>query len=302
MNAVTGSFGFIGRHITRKLIDSGQKVRTVTTHPNKPNPFGDIVAAHAFNFDRPELLEESLQGCDVLYNTYWIRFDHGDRTFARAVANTEVLFDCARSAGVKRIVHISVTGIRENDHLPYFRGKAEQEQLLRESGVPYSIVRPTLVYGREDILVNNIAWTTRRFPLVPIFGDGKYRVQPIFVEDLARIAIESASRDGSAELDAIGPETFEYEELVRLIRSATGSSARLFHIRPSLGITLGRLIGFVKRDVLLTRDELVGLMESRLCSRQAQNGTTRFTEWVIENRESLGRYYTSELDRHFRWR
>lgn len=302
MDAVTGAFGFIGRYITRDLLDSGGQVRTVTTHPDKPNPFGDVVSAFPFNFDQPSLLRQALVGCDVLYNTYWIRFDHGSQSFENTAANTKILVDAAKDAGVKRIVHISVTNILENDHLPYFRGKAIQEQIVRESGLPFSIVSPTLVYGSEDILVNNIAWTVRKFPLVPVFGDGKYRVQPIFVEDLAKIAVKSSTVDDSTELDAIGPETFTYEEFIRLIKSATGGRARLFHITPWLGIALGRIIGLAKRDVLLTRDELVGLMESRLCSDQTPNGTTRFSEWVMANGDSIGLRHVSELDRHFRWK
>lgn len=302
MDAVTGAFGFIGRHIAQQLLQRGRTVKTITSHPDKPNPFGDQVSAHPFNFDQPDRLIESLTGCDVLYTTYWIRFDHGNQTFEKTIKNTEILLEAARKAGVKRVVHISVTGIREDDHLPYFRGKYLQEKLLRDSGVSYSIVRPTLVYGPEDILVNNIAWTLRKFPVVPIFGDGSYKVQPIYVGDLAEIAISSSASSESVEIDAIGPETFSYEEFVRLIKDAVRSCSRIVHMSPKLGLMLGKIIGLMKRDVLLTADELTGLMESRLCSDQEPNAPTRFSEWVMENRDSTGTRYTSELDRHFRYK
>ncbi len=302
MNAVTGAFGFIGRHIASRLLKADGRVRTITSHPDKPNPFGEAVTAHPFSFDQPDQLVAALDGCDVLYNTYWIRFDRGDRTFSRTVENTKILFDSALAAGVKRVVHISVTGIRQDDHLPYFEGKRRQEHLLRESGIKYSIVRPTLVYGPEDILVNNIAWTLRRFPVVPVFGDGKYLVQPIFVDDLADIAVSTATLTDSVEIDAIGPETFTYEEFVGLIKKSIGSRSLVLRLHPKLGISLGKAVGLLKRDVLLTSDELTGLMESRLRSEQEPNGTTRFSDWVVENRDSIGTSYTSELDRHFRWK
>lgn len=182
MNVVTGAFGYIGRYIARRLLESGEAVRTITTHSDKPNPFGPAVEAFPYNFDQPDELVASLRGATALYNTYWIRFEHGGMTFQQAVRNTHTLFECARQAGVKRIIHISVTKASLESRLPYYRGKALQEQALMDSGVSYAIVRPTLVFGREDILVNNIAWLIRRFPLFPIFGCGQYKLQPVYVE------------------------------------------------------------------------------------------------------------------------
>jgi NADH dehydrogenase len=277
-------------------------VKTITGHPERQNPFGDAVKAHLFNFDKPELLTETLRGCEVLYNTYWVRFDYGETSFDRAEANTRVLFECAKRAGVRRIVHVSIAKPSETDELPYYRGKARLERALIESGVPHSIVRPTVVFGREDILINNIAWTIRNFPLAPVFGKGDYKLQPIYVEDLASIMIESASRSDSLVMDAAGPETFTYEELIKVIRAAIGGRARIFHVWPWLGLVLGRVIGFSKRDVLLTKHEMIGLMGNKLCSDEPPRGTTKFTEWLAANRDTVGTSYMSELGRHYRWR
>jgi NADH dehydrogenase len=301
-DVVTGAFGYIGKYITRRLLDSGRKVKTVTTHPDKENPFGDAVRAFPFDFDSPASLTENVRGAHTLYNTYWVRFEYGTATFERAVENTKTLFRCARSAGVEKIVHISVTNASATSPLPYYRGKALQEAALVESGVPYTIVRPTLVFGKEDILVNNIAWMLRRFPLFPIFGTGDYRVQPVFVEDLASIAVASAAEEGSRVLDAIGPEVFTFEELVGVMASAIGRKVKLVHVSPSLGIFLGRVIGWFVRDVVLTRDELRGLMASLLCSEQRPNGRTKFSDWTASNAQGLGASYSSELKRHFRWK
>src|SRR5262249_37427495 len=149
-------------------------VRTITGDPSRADPFGGRVEAFPFSFDDPARLTETLRGADTLYNTYWVRFDWRGTTYAQAIANTRTLFAAAREAGVRRIVHVSITNPSESSSLPYFRGKAELERDLRESGISYAIVRPTVVFGREDILINNIAWLLRRLPLFVIPGDGSY--------------------------------------------------------------------------------------------------------------------------------
>ena len=302
IDVVTGAFGFIGRYITAQLLDSGRRVKTITTHVDKPNPFGGQVKAFSFNFERPDLLEENLRGVETLYNTYWVRFDRGAITFERAVDNTKILFHCAAAAGVKRVVHISVTHASKDSVLPYYRGKALLEDALKKVGTPYSIIRPTLVFGKEDILINNIAWLIRKFPVFPIFGDGRYVIQPIFVNDLASIAVGCGRTHESEIIDAIGPETYSFEELVRLIAKAVSRNIAFMKVPPLLGISLGKVIGLAVRDVVLTKDELDGLMANMLTSEQKPNAKTKFSEWLYDNCDNIGTSYASELDRHFRWR
>ena len=302
MNVVTGAFGYIGKYIARHLLDSGEAVRTITTHTDKPNPFGDIVEVFPYSFDDPDKLTATLRGASTLYNTYWIRFEYGGTTFQRAVLDTITLFECAKKAGVGRIVHISVTNASLESRLPYYRGKALQEQALIDSGVSYAILRPTLVFGKEDILVNNIAWLIRKFPVFPIFGDGGYKLQPVYVGDVAAIAVACARDQESVVLDVIGPEAFTFEEFVRLVSAKIKPGASLVHMAPSIGIGLGQVIGLAVRDVILTKDELRGLMEGMLTSGQAPNGSTRFSEWLELHKDEIGSAYSSELRRHFRSR
>ena len=267
LDVVTGAFGYIGRYIARHLLECGRQVRTITTHPDKENPFGETVRAFPFDFEEPKLLTDHLAGAETLYNTYWVRFAYGGATFDQAVENTKTLFRCAAEAGVRKVVHISVTNASESSALPYYVGKARQERALIDSGLPYAIVRPTLVFGREDILVNNIAWLMRKFPVFPIFGTGEYRVQPVYVGDLAAIAVASAGEAESRALDAIGPETFSFEEMVRLIGAKIGRDVRLVHLPPAVGIFFGQIVGWWVRDVVLTMDEAKGLMESLVFGR-----------------------------------
>ncbi|MCH7587928.1 MAG: NAD(P)H-binding protein [Chloroflexi bacterium] len=298
IDVVTGAFGYIGRYIAAQLVESGRRVKTITTHVDKPNPFGDQVSAHPYHFDQPDLLEATLHGVHTLYNTYWVRFEAGSTTFSQAVENTRVLFETAKKAGVQKIVHISVTQPSLNSPLPYYRGKALQEEMLKDLGIPYSIVRPTLVFGKEDILVNNIAWLLRKFPIFPIFGDGQYRVRPIYVSDLASIAINNEE----PLIDAIGPEEFTFESFVRLIARTVSPNTFFVNVSPSIGIMLGNLISVVLRDILLTEAELEGLMANLLTSQQEPNGSIKFSEWIKFGKRTLGTRYASELARHFRWK
>ncbi|MDA2926005.1 NmrA family NAD(P)-binding protein [Acidobacteria bacterium AH-259-G07] len=299
-DVVTGSFGYIGKYITRRLLGEGRRVKTITTHPNKENPFGEVVTAYPYNFDKPHLLVENLRGAHTLYNTYWVRFEYGGITFRQAVENSRTLFRCAAQAGIKKVVHIGVTHASENSPLPYFKGKAKVEKVLVNCGLPYTIVRPTVVFGKEDILINNIAWMMRKFPVFPIFGAGQYLIQPVYVEDLASIAVASADDTDSRIIDAVGPETFTFEELLRLIASKIEQNVKFVHLPPTLGLLLGHLIGLVVGDVVLTKDELKGLMDNLLYSEQSPNGETLFSEWLSSNKHSVGRTYSSELKRHFR--
>jgi NADH dehydrogenase len=297
IHAVTGAFGYSGRYLAARLLEAGQSVITLTNSPALANPFGERVRAFPLAFDEPEKLADSLAGVDVLYNTYWVRFNHATFTHAQAVENTLALFEAARRAGVRRVVHVSITNPSEDSPLEYFSGKARLERALRESGLGYSILRPTVLFGREDILINNIAWALRRFPLFAVFGDGSYRLQPIYVEDLARLAVTEANAGGNRVINAIGPETFTYRELVQAVGSAIGKNRRIVSISPGLGYAASRVIGWFVNDTFVTREEIKGLMDGLLCVDAPPAGRTRLTEWLRTNAATLGRNYASELNR-----
>ena len=223
LHTVTGATGYTGRYITHLLLEQGHTVQSITGHPDRHNPFGNQVPLHPFDFENPEKLTETLAGTDTLFNTYWIRVNYGGRTHEQCVEQTRVMFDAAKTAGVRRIVHISITNPDPNSDLPYFRGKGQLEDALRSLGVSHAILRPTVLYSVEDILLNNIAWTVRKFPMVPLPGNGNYGIQPVFVEDLAQLAVRHAAGNENVEVDAVGPEVFTYAEMVRLVRDKTGS-------------------------------------------------------------------------------
>ncbi len=300
LDVVTGAYGFTGRYLAERLLAVGRNVRTITAGPSRPDLFGGRVEARPFSFDDPPRLAESLRGAETLYNTYWVRFAYGDVDYERAVANTRVLFAAARDAGVQRIVNLTVANADEASPLPYFRWKGVLERELRESGTSFAIVRPALVFGQGDILVNNIAWILRRLPLFVVPGDGRYRLQPVYVEDVARICVEAGSQRDDVVLDAVGPEIYTFDELVRAVRDAVESRARLVHAPTAVAFGLGSLIGRAVRDVLVTRQELEGLMAGLLVSDAPPTAETSFRAWLAANGSELGRTYASELARHYR--
>lgn len=297
IHAVTGAFGYSGRYITKRLLDRGLQVITLTNSPDRANPFRGQVKPYPFNFDNPEELSLSLEGVSVLYNTYWVRFNHKLFKHADAVRNTMTLFEAAKAAQVERIVHISITNPTEDSPLEYFNGKAKLERALVESGISYAILRPTVLFGEEDILINNIAWALRRLPVFGVFGNGAYRLQPIYVDDLAALAVEQGFGRESITIDAIGPETFTYKGLVKVISETIGKPRPIIPVPPMLGYFAGWVLGKFIGDVLITPEEIEGLMADLLYVDSPPAGETRLTDWLAEHAETLGVDYASELAR-----
>lgn len=295
--AVTGAFGYSGRYIARRLLEAGHSIITLTNSLHRNNPFGEKLPVFPFQFDQPERLMQSLRGTDVLINTYWVRFDHRLFTHAEAVANTKVLFQAAKDAGVSRIVHVSITNPDIHSDLPYFRGKAELETMLTSLGVSYCILRPTVLFGKEDVLINNIAWSLRHLPMFGVFGTGEYKLQPIYVDDLASAAVEKATGDRNEIVNAIGPETFTYRELAETVKRSLGLKRLIVGVPPELGYWACRATGLLVGDVIITRQEIQGLMQGRLYVDAPPLGATKLTEWIDRHRDTLGRHYTSEMAR-----
>lgn len=295
LSVVTGAFGFTGSYIARRLLAMGERVRTLTNHARD----GARLQVAPLDFQDPQRLARSMAGASVLYNTYWVRFAYGNVDHAKAVENTRRLIRAAEEAGVKRIVHVSITNPSINSALPYFKGKAEVEEAVRSSALSYAILRPAVVFGQEDILINNIAWLLRRFPIFAIPGKGDYGLQPIFVEDMAALAVKVGHERENVVMDAIGPETYKYADLVQLIRSVVDSRSRIIHLSPTLVWLASRVLGLFAHDVILTRDEVSGLMANLLVSKQSPTGEKSLRAWLRENAETIGARYASELARHY---
>jgi NADH dehydrogenase len=299
-DVVTGAFGYSGAAIARELRASGRHVRTLTGHPGRASSGDAAIDARPLDFSDADGLERDLRGAHTLYNTYWVRFPHGDATHAAAVANSRVLFAAAARAGVERIVHVSITHADIGSPYPYFSGKAAVEAHLREAGVPYAIARPAILFGGNGVLLNNIGWLLRRLPVFAIGGGGAYHVRPIHVDDLARLCVSLGGRADEVTVDAVGPESPTFREIVLAIRAAVGSRA-LVVPAPGWAIPpLSAALGAVLRDVLLTREEYQAMADGLADSDGPAAGPTSLSEWIARHGQELGRSYANEPTRHYR--
>ena len=297
VDVVTGAFSYTGSFIARRLLAAGHQVRTLTNNPSPPPDLAGKVVAAPLDFDDADGLVRFMRGADTLYNTYWIHSNYGAGAFANAVLRSRGLFAAARQAGIRRLVHISIANSTASAH-PYYASKAELEEALRSAGMSYGIVRPTLVYGEGDVLINNIAWVLRHFPIFPIPGDGAYRLQPVHVDDVAAMAVTTGLADDNITVDAAGPDILRFDELVRLLRQAVGSRSVLVRTSSALALAGARVAGFIARDALLTREQLDDLRAELLISHEPPRGSIRFTEWLPRQQEFLGLRYASAQTRH----
>jgi len=297
--AVTGAFSYSGKYITRRLLAKGEEVITLTNHPNRPDPFDGKVKAFPLNFQNEEELTSNLRGVDVLVNTYWVRFDKGNNTQPQAVENTKTLVDAAAKSGVKRIVHISITNPSADSHLPYFWGKAANEKAVIDSGMSYAILRPTVLFGKEDILINNIAWLLRHLPVFGLPGDGSYKLSPVYVDDLAELAADAVYKKENYIWDAVGPDEFTFKEMVQLIGEKVHATRLLIPLPPLLALWAAQCLSLFVKDVMLTPEEVDGLMSNLLVSKDPPLCRTSLRNWLKENKSTIGSQYASELARHF---
>lgn len=297
---VTGAFSFTGRYVTERLLLKGFALKTLTSHPKRTNPFEGRVEVIPYCFENPDNMIESFKGVRLFFNTYWIRFPYGNLTFEKAIYNSKLLIDSAKSAGVERFIHISITNPSLDSDLPYFKGKAIVEDYLKKSGLSYAIIRPTVIFGRKGILINNIAWLLKRMPVFAIPGDGKYSLQPIYVEDLAGIMVEASQIKDDITIDAGGEETYTFEDLVRMIKDIIKSKLLIIHLSPLLSFILSKPFDYILGDVLLTRDEVKGLLDNLLVSKEKPKGKTLLSKWLSDNCNNIGRKYLSELKMHYK--
>jgi NADH dehydrogenase len=227
-----------------------------------------------------------------------VRFNHRNFKHSIAVENTLKLFAAAKKAGVKRIVHTSITNPALVSPLEYFSGKAVLEQALIHSGIAYTILRPTVLFGKEDILINNIAWMLRRMPVFGVPGDGQYKLQPIFVDDFAAIAVFKGNDCKNEIINAIGPETFTYRELVETMAGIIlDKKKKIISVSDWFGLLSARVIGLFVGDVVITKEEMVGLKSNLLFVDAPPAGRMRLTDWLQEHKDSVGVRYASELSR-----
>jgi NADH dehydrogenase len=199
--------------------------------------------------------------------------------------------------GVERVVHLSITNPDASSFYAYYRGKAQVEDIIKAGRMSHAIVRPGVIFGGGDILLNNIAWLLRRFPVFAIPGNGRYRLRPVYVEDLADLCVRLGAEETDTVVDAVGPEAFTFEELAATIAGAIGTPFRPVRLPPAAVSVVVRGLSLLTRDVVLTRDEIDGLMAELVMVEGEPTCPTPLTAFLRENAGRIGRRYHSELAR-----
>jgi uncharacterized protein YbjT (DUF2867 family) len=298
LDVVTGAFSYSGKAISKALLQSGRRVRTLTGHPQRAT--GDSpVEIRPLDFDDPIGLVKSLEGATTLFNTYWVRFAHDRIDHELAVENSRALFQAAKRAGVERIVHVSITHPSVDSPLPYFRGKALVERSLAETGVSYAVLRPAILFGGDGVLLNNIAWLLRRLPAFAVGGRGDYRIRGIHIDDLAQLCRTKGAERFDSITDAVGPERPTFLELVQSIKATVGSRSLIVHLPGTALPVVSRIVGVALHDVLLTSDEYRAMADGLADTDGPATGSIALSDWLAEHKSTLGLTYANELKRHF---
>ena len=298
MHVVTGAFGYTGRWIAHHLLEKGVQVRTLTNAVGRDDPFDGKVEVHPLDFDDHAALVESLRGAEVLYNTYWVRYNHRRRNFEHGIAveNSKRLFKAAVEAGVERIVHFSVAHPHKAPDWTYFCGKVAVEKHLNDSEYCFAILRPTVLFGgHRNVLINNIAWMLRKFPIFGVFGMGNYPIQPVHVKDVARVAVEQGESRENVTIDVTGPETFRYKEYIGVMAKSMSLRRIILPMPPFIGWLFGKFLGLLLQDLVITRAEIKGLRRGLMASDEDPLGQLKFSEWIAEHGKDFGKRYQNDL-------
>lgn len=302
--AITGAWSYSGRFVARRLLEQGFEVLSLTNRAiPRPDPFEGAVRRVPLDFSTGAI-EAALEGVDALASAYWSRHNRppvGHRgawvSHAVAVERSIRLVDAACRAGVSRLVWTSIASPGLDPDLSYYEGKAEVEEAVRRSGLPYAILRPACFFGPGGILVENIAWAVRRLPVFPIPGGRPYHIRPIHVEDYARLVAEAVRSPESTTRDVCGPDRPEFGELIRHMRRLLGTKTRIVRLPIGVCGVLYAAASGVMRETVLTLDELKGLSRNRLDSREEPAGTTSLFAWLEENAATLGFEFRREPKR-----
>ena len=321
--AITGAYSYTGRYLARHLLDKCG-VTSVLSLSSRPSPVAthNLDANHLerietvpLNFDDPLALTRALEGCNVVYCTYWIRFARSGDTHQAAAERVKTLAEAAAAAGARKFIFSSHTHTSVDSPYAYIAGKALAEDHVRkvshETGMNYALVRPCGIFGdtpAESILLNNAAWVMRRTPLFLLAGDGSHHFQPVHVRDMATLMAELGQQSidtTGEERDACGPDSPTALELFGALKRATKSCAvvRAAHLPPSLLVAATRPLDWFTGDTLLDADDM-GLLTSGLTVANVPDDSAiqkrqSVMKWIAEHGDELGRVYVSSVKRYY---
>lgn len=267
---ITGGSGFVGQEIIRQLSDSGHHVRALVRNPDRLKEFPDIDKVRG-DATCPETLQGSMSGCDAVIHLVGIIREVPSKgvTFERlhTQATANVIAAC-KEHNIKRYLHMSANGTRMNAATQYHRTKWQAEELVTRSGLDWTIFRPSLIFGPADAFINMLAKMIRLLPVLPVFGDGKYSLQPVHVRDVAKSFVAALTRSDciGQTYHCCGPDIVSYNELLDIISKALGKKSPACKLHHPLWLMRPIISAFESISLFpITQDQLTMLLEGNRC-------------------------------------
>ena len=269
MILVTGATGFVGRHLVGRLLNQKIPVRALVRVLSKAQELKDQgIEVAAGDIADAASLDAAMKGCDKVIHLVGIIQEGRGFTFRSVhVDGTRNMLDAAKNAGAGQFIYQSALGSREGAASEYHRTKWEAEKLVRASGIPYTILRPSLIYGPGDLFTVRLAEAIRLSPVLPVIGTGRSKVQPILIDDVATclVKIVTDERHLHKAYEIGGPEQLNYEEVTKAIAAALGVDRPTVHMPLFFMRTLARVAEMVLPKPPVTTDQLIMLQEDNTC-------------------------------------
>jgi NADH dehydrogenase len=256
--AVTGATGFVGRNLVNRLLDEKHEI-TVLTHRRSGELFGNNVRAVQGSVDRVSEMVAAFRGADLVFHLVGILTETRENTFEKTVAQgTENVVGACEEARVNRIVYLSALGTSAHAETAYHKTKYHAEQSVQKSKLQWTIFRASIIYGKNDGFLTTMSKVIRYLPFVPIFGDGHYKIQPIFIADLCEVMVGTLSIPSSFNqiIDIGGPEQLDYKTAIELLKKAMGKRRVNFHIPFGVIMPVAGLLQTILKPAPLTIDML----------------------------------------------
>jgi len=292
MILVTGATGFVGSHLVKRMRKESMPVRAVVRSAAKAQALTDLgVEVVPGDINDPASLESAARGCDKVIHLVGIIQEGRNFTFRSVhVEGARNVLDAAKKAGVQHFIYQSALGTRENAKSEYHRTKYEAEKLVKASGIPFTILRPSLIYGPGDLFTIRLAEMIRLSPVLPVIGSGRSKIQPLYIEDVVSCIVKIAA--GGVHLgrtyEVGGPEALTYEEVTKAIAKALGVDRPVVHMPLSFMRGIALVAETVLHKAPVTMDQLIMLQEDNVCD--VQNIREAFGIEPVEFRAGLAKF------------
>jgi len=291
MILVTGSTGFVGSHLIKRLRRDGIKVRALVRTPSKAQALKDIGAeVVAGDIADRESLETAFAGVERVIHLVGIIQEAPGVTFTAVhVDGTRNLLEASKKAGVRHFVYQSALGTRPGARSQYHQTKWEAEELVRASGMAFTIVRPSLIYGPGDLFTLRLSDMIRLSPVLPVIGSGRSKIQPVYIDDVVSCLGKIVSGDAyfNEMYTICGPDQLTYEEVTRAIAREMGLWRPAFHMPMLFMKTAAKVMSALPKPPV-TLDQLIMMQEDNICSTSDMREV--FGIEPIEFREGLQKF------------